>query len=247
VTRILAGTNVTIFPTSGEGEVTINAAGGGGGGVTSVTASGPGIGATPTTGAVVLTNTGVTSVAAGAGMTVSAPTGDLTVTNSGVTSLVAGPGITVSGGTGAVTVSAVGFPPVVTQTFDYIGDEITFNVTGNSFRISVVNSTGNMFTTTASLSGWLSRTITLINPTWDANTVVIVSLGGGFRFGSGPVGADNYLSGQVACGLFTGSGDFTRRRLIMSGAQGAGGQIPTGLGGFSGEAAIYGWVVRGVP
>lgn len=79
VTRILAGTNVTIFPTSGEGEVTINALGGGGGGVTSVTASGPGIGATPTTGAVVLTNTGVTSVAAGAGIVVSAPTGALTI------------------------------------------------------------------------------------------------------------------------------------------------------------------------
>lgn len=79
VTQLVAGTNITLDPPTGEGVVTINAAGGGGGGVTSVTASGAGITATPTTGAVVVANTGVTSIVAGTGVTVSGPTGAVTI------------------------------------------------------------------------------------------------------------------------------------------------------------------------
>ena len=82
VSQIIAGTNVTISPSGGTGAVTINATGGGGA-VASVTASGAGITASPATGAVVISNTGVTSI-------------------------VAGSGITVSGGTGAVTINATG-------------------------------------------------------------------------------------------------------------------------------------------
>lgn len=58
-TSIVAGTNVTISSTGagGTGAVTINATGGGGGGaVSSVSGSGVGITVTPTTGAVVVTN-----------------------------------------------------------------------------------------------------------------------------------------------------------------------------------------------
>ncbi len=53
VTKIIAGTNITISPTSGTGAVTINATGGGGGAVSSVTGTSP-IVASPTTGAVVV-------------------------------------------------------------------------------------------------------------------------------------------------------------------------------------------------
>jgi hypothetical protein len=51
----------------------------GGTGVTSVTASGSGITASPTTGAVVITNTGVTSNVAGTGIGVSSGTGASTI------------------------------------------------------------------------------------------------------------------------------------------------------------------------
>jgi hypothetical protein len=84
----VAGSNIVLDPPTGEGVVTINATGGGGGGgVTSVTASGAGITATPTTGAVVVANTGVTSLVAGAGITLSGATGAVTVTNSSAVQL----------------------------------------------------------------------------------------------------------------------------------------------------------------
>ena len=59
VTRLIAGSNITLSPTTGLGDVTVSASGGGGGGVTSVTASPAGVGLsiTPTTGAVVIRNT----------------------------------------------------------------------------------------------------------------------------------------------------------------------------------------------
>ena len=82
VSQIVAGSNVTISPGGGTGVVTINAAGGGGA-VSSVTASGAGITATPTTGAVVVANTGVTSIVAGTGITVSGATGAVTINATG--------------------------------------------------------------------------------------------------------------------------------------------------------------------
>ena len=56
VTSIVAGTNIEILPTNGLGNVTINAVIPGGA-VTNVSGSGTGITVTPTTGAVVVTNT----------------------------------------------------------------------------------------------------------------------------------------------------------------------------------------------
>jgi len=79
VTQLVAGSGITLNPSTGEGVVTISASGGGGGGVTSVTASGAGITASPTSGAVVLANTGVTSLIAGAGLAVSSASGAVTV------------------------------------------------------------------------------------------------------------------------------------------------------------------------
>jgi len=248
VTRILAGTNVTIFPTSGEGEVTINAAGGGGGGdVTSVTASGPGISASPTTGAVILTNTGVTSVAAGAGMTVSAPTGDLTVTNSGVTSLLAGPGIGVSGGTGAVTVSTVGLPVFTgLQTFTYNGGpgSVTYTPTGNAFKILFQRAGGNdVFV--AAPSGWRTTSaITLSNPSWNENTFVMVQIGGAIGFLSPPGISTNYCGGTASCGRSPGT-PATERSLVVAGSGPAPSDI--GFGGTFGDSFLYCLVFQAAP
>lgn len=80
VSKLVAGNNITLSPTTGIGEVTISASGGGGGGaVNSVSGSGSGISVSPTTGSVVVQNTGVTSLSAGKGISVSPTTGAATV------------------------------------------------------------------------------------------------------------------------------------------------------------------------
>jgi hypothetical protein len=80
VTQIVAGLNVSIDPPTGLGVVTINSTGGGGGGgVTSVTNNGPGIAVSPTTGAVQIENTGVTSIVAGTNVSISGSTGAVTI------------------------------------------------------------------------------------------------------------------------------------------------------------------------
>lgn len=89
---------------------------GSGGGVTSVTGSGSGITVSPTTGAVVVSNTGVTSNVAGTGISVSGATGAVTITNTGVTSIIAGTGISRSAATGAVTVTNTGVTSIVAGT-----------------------------------------------------------------------------------------------------------------------------------
>jgi len=67
VTSLVAGANITL--SGATGAVTITASGGGGGAVASVSGSGAGINVTPTTGAVVVQNTGVTSLSgSGAGI-----------------------------------------------------------------------------------------------------------------------------------------------------------------------------------
>ena len=95
VKEIFAGTNVTI--TGSIYTPTINATGSSGGGVTSLAYT-TGINGSAATGAITLSNTGVTSIVAGTGIGVSG-TGAVTVTNNGITSLIAGTGISVSGAT----------------------------------------------------------------------------------------------------------------------------------------------------
>ena len=63
--------------------------------VSSVSGSGAGISVSPTTGAVVVSNTGVTSIVAGTAISISGSTGAVTINNAGVTS--------VNGNTGAIT------------------------------------------------------------------------------------------------------------------------------------------------
>lgn len=83
VSQIVAGSNVTISPTSGYGSVTINGSAGGGSGI----------------------STGVLSLAYTTGINGSGSNGNITLSNTGVRSLTAGSGIGISGTTGAITIS----------------------------------------------------------------------------------------------------------------------------------------------
>ena len=81
--------NGTAYDLSADRTWTISA------GVSSVSGSGAGISVSPTTGAVVVSNTGVTSIVAGTAISISGSTGAVTINNAGVTS--------VNGNTGAIT------------------------------------------------------------------------------------------------------------------------------------------------
>lgn len=72
--------------------------------VSSVTGSGSGISVSPTTGAVVVQNTGVTSAVAGTAISVSGATGAVTINNTGVTAVTGtSSGVLVNGGTSSAT------------------------------------------------------------------------------------------------------------------------------------------------
>jgi hypothetical protein len=166
------------------------------------------------------------------------------VDNTGVTQLVAGTGISVSGSTGAVTVTALGFPAVGYQSFSWDGTNDTyFNVTGNSFRISLDAPT--VFIATAGTPGFrLSARFGVENASWNANTVVVISLGGPFYYTqTSPPFLPGIVDGIACCGVPPGTLPGTRRVITMYGAST---QIPVGIGGTLGENAIYGWVVKGV-
>jgi hypothetical protein len=82
VSQIIAGSNVTIEPTSGYGNVTINGSAGGGG-----------------------ASTGVLSLSYTTGINGSGSNGNITLSNTGVRSIIAGSGIGVNFSTGIVTIS----------------------------------------------------------------------------------------------------------------------------------------------
>lgn len=222
VTQLVAGANITLDPPTGDGVVTITASGGGAGGVTSVTSGGPGITCTPTTGAVVVDNTGVTS-------------------------LVAGPGIAVSGTTGAVTVSTVGLPVFTgVQTFTYNGGpgSVTYTPTGNAFKI-LFQRTGGSDVFVAAPSGWRTTSaITLTNPAWNADTFIMVQIGGAIGFLSPPGISTNYCGGTASCGRSPGT-PATDRSLVVAGSGPAPSDI--GFGGTFGDSFLYCLVFQAAP
>ena len=89
VDSIVAGSNITISPSEGRGNVTINATGG----------AAPGV------------STGVLSLAYTTGITGSGSNGNITLSNTGVRSIVAGTGISVNTATGTVTLTLIGNCP----------------------------------------------------------------------------------------------------------------------------------------
>lgn len=193
VTQLVAGPNITLNPPTGEGVVTISASGGSGGGVTSVTASGAGITATPTTGAVVLANTGVTSLVAGAGISLSGSSGAVTVTNS-------------SPFTGG------GF-----QNFTFVpgtSAQQDFAVTGSCGKITLGfgDASPPPFVANSVGSGWtLNGTMALTNSNWNAQTLIFVTLANPPAFISGGVVT---LQGMA---ITVGDGINAERRILIQG------------------------------
>lgn len=96
VVALQAGANIAI---TGTQQFPIISATGVASGVSSLTAGGAGLLVSPSTGSVIIKNTGVTSITAGTGVSVSNTTGAITLTNTGITSLTAGTGISVNGST----------------------------------------------------------------------------------------------------------------------------------------------------
>jgi hypothetical protein len=171
------------------------------------------------------------------------------VDNTGVTQLVAGPGIAVSGATGAVTVSTVGLPIFTgIQTFTYNGGgtNVTYAPTGNAFKVKFERTGGSTVFVQigGSGSGWCNNgRITLTNPSWNADTFIMVQCGGPNGFISGGLSV-NYCGGIVTCGRTPGT-PATDRSLFISGN----GTVPSDIGFFSadGDSFLYCLVFQASP
>jgi hypothetical protein len=134
-------------------------------GVTSLTTSSGLSTNTSATGAVSVTNTGVTSLTTSSGLsTNTSATGAVSVTNTGVTSNVAGTGITVSGSTGAVTISNSGVTSITGTASQITASASTGGVTLSLPATINVNTSGNAATaTTATTAGNVSGTVAVAN------------------------------------------------------------------------------------
>lgn len=132
VANLIAGTGITLSGLGNEGTTpTITNAG-----VTSLSSGGYGISVSGATGAVSVTNTGVTRAIAGTGISLDANNGNVTITNNGVTQLTGTANeVTVSGSTGSIT---IGLPDDVTITRDLTVAGNLY-VTGNVVALPVEN------------------------------------------------------------------------------------------------------------
>jgi len=134
VDTIIAGSNITLSPASGKGNVTINGSGSAPGVSTGVLslAYTTGITGSGSNGNITLSNTGVRSLTAGSGLSVNTNTGAITITNtiaSGIPSLVAGSNITL---TNTSTISVLA-DPRFTDTMGFIGSGTTSVFTNVSY------------------------------------------------------------------------------------------------------------------
>jgi hypothetical protein len=180
-----AGTNGQVLTTNGAG-VTTWTTPSSLGLVSSVTGSGAGISVSPTTGAVVVSNTGVTSAVAGTGIGVSAGTGAVTFNNTGVTSAVAGTGISVSAGTGAVTITNSGVTSIVAGSNISISGgtgAVTINAVGfgSGDVTGPASATDNAIVRFDGTTGKLiqNSTVTIADTTGDITTNGDIAVNGG--------------------------------------------------------------------
>ena len=131
VSQIIAGSNVTISPTSGYGSVTINGSAGGGGASTGVLSLSytTGINGSGSNGNITLSNTGVRSLTAGSGISLSGSTGAITISNTAsALTLVGGSNITITN-TSTINISA---SPTFSNQMGFTG------LTGNNIFCNVV-------------------------------------------------------------------------------------------------------------
>lgn len=150
VTKIIAGSNVSISPISGTGEVTISAAGGGGGGSITTIQGGDGIDVSSPTGPVTtITNKGVLSVTGGDNVTIKGtPTNPIINAVGTLNSLKNGKGINITGGTGPeATITNTGVVGLVA------GANVTIQETGAGTGVFNISASGGGGGAVASVTG----------------------------------------------------------------------------------------------
>jgi len=155
-----------------------NTGGGGGGAVSSVSGSGNGISVSPTTGAVVVSNTGVHSF------------NGLTGAVQGVSAAVAGTGISVSGATGAVTITNIGV-----QSFN-----------GNTGAVTGASLGANTFTGTQTLTAGLTTSYLYASTGSTFASTLQVNGGATFSGRTDFAGNNNFATGLSAAGTLNTTG-----------------------------------------
>ena len=161
VTKLLAGNNISLSPTSGVGEVTITAAGGGGGGSITEIRQGTGITVNSGTGPITtITNNGVLALQAGSNVTIGGTANNPIINAAGsLNNLTAGKGISITNATGpnatitnsgvvgleaggGVTITETGAGTGVFNISASGGGGTVLSVTGQGAGISVTPNTG---------------------------------------------------------------------------------------------------------
>ena len=110
---------------------------------------------------------GVSSVAGGVGIGVSPATGNVVVTNTGVTSIIAGSNISVNAATGAVTVSATDTNTTYAIDASAVSGGANFNLTGSDLSLDTIKFASGVGIVVSRTD---ASTITITNSAPDTNT-----------------------------------------------------------------------------
>ena len=243
-----SSTSVPVFTTNAQGQVTAVTPTAIAFPVTSVTGTGAGISVSPTTGAVVVSNTGVTSAVAGTGISVSGATGAVTFANTGVLSFSGGTtGLTpATATTGAVTLAGTlgtGNGGTGSASAPTAGQLLVGQTGGTYTPFTVTTGTG-ISTTTGSGTFQINNTgvtsnvagtgITVSSAT-GASTISITNVGTAGTYGSVTTNAQGQVtSGSVIAGVAnggTGNGTLTLNGVLFGNGTSAIGQTAAGTTG----------------